>query len=165
MVPQHGAKLLQAGFQPAEPSPHGHRGLVLLHVGGQGAGAHVGLVAQNGVAHIVVVGNLDIVKENHIFQLRGVAHHAVGPHQGVAPDKGPGAHLGLRPDDAGPCNKVVGVNFGGFVDPHLFLGVVVLLLGEVLPQLPDKGADFWQSLPGIFHGLQQRRRRRVAQVI
>ena len=78
-----------------------HRGLVRLDVGCDRASAHVALVAQNGVAHVVVVGGLNFIEENGILQLCRVAYHAVGAHQSGAPDKGTVAYLGLRPDDAG----------------------------------------------------------------
>ena len=61
----------------------------------------MGLVAQNGVAYIVVVGRLHIVEKDDVFQLHGVAHHAARAHQRAAADKGAVAHLGVGADDAG----------------------------------------------------------------
>ena len=36
----------------------------------------MGLEAQYGVPHIVIVWHLHAVKDYHIFKLRGVSHHA-----------------------------------------------------------------------------------------
>jgi hypothetical protein len=33
------------------------------------------------------MGSLDAVEQDDVFKLGGVADHAVGPHQGVSPDK------------------------------------------------------------------------------
>ena len=95
----------------------------------------MGLVAQDGVAHVVVVGHLDVVEQDHVFQLRGVAHHAVVAHQGVAPDEGAGTHLGLVADDAGAADVGGGEDRGVPGDPDVLrdLGVIVFLRGEPAP--------------------------------
>ena len=45
-------------------------------------------VPQNGITDIIIVRYLNVIKQDDIFQLRGVAHHAVVAHQRAAPDKG-----------------------------------------------------------------------------
>ena len=47
MVAQHGTKFFQAGFQMAAVYVDLHQGFVGFYIGGDGAGAHVGFVAQN----------------------------------------------------------------------------------------------------------------------
>lgn len=127
-----------------------HRGLVRLDVGCDRASAHVALVAQNGVAHVVVVGGLNFIEENGILQLCRVAYHAVGAHQSGAPDKGTVAYLGLRPDDAG-CAQIGGRRYnGGLVDPDMLPGLAVLLRGELAAQGEDQLLDAIQGLPGVL---------------
>ena len=108
------------------------------------------LVAQDGVAHIVVVGGLDVVEEDNVFQLHRVAHHTVGSHQGGAPDKGTVAHLGFGADDAGGAQVGGGGHHGGFVDPDVLLGLAVLLRGELAAQGEDQILDAVQGLPGVL---------------
>ena len=148
-VTQDSAHLFPSGRHGGLPFHH-HQGLVGLHVGGDGAGAHMALVAQDGVAHIVIVGGLDVIKENDVLQLHRVAHHAVGAHQSRAPDKGAVTHLSLRPDDAG-CAQIGGRRYnGGLVDPDVLLGLAVLLRGELAAQGEDQLLDAVQGLPGIL---------------
>lgn len=127
-----------------------HRGLVRLDVGCNRAGAHVALVTQDGVAHVVVVGGLNFIKENGVLQLRRVAHHTVSAHQSGAPDKGAVAHLGLRPDDAGCAQIGSGRYNGGLVDPDMLPGLAVLLRGELAAQGENQLLDAVQGLPGVL---------------
>ncbi len=46
------------------------------------------LVAQNAVAHVVVMGHLHAVEKYDVFKLGGVAHHAVFTDERTAADKG-----------------------------------------------------------------------------
>ena len=125
----------------------------------------MGLKAQDGVPHIVIVGHLGLVEKDHIFQLGRVAHHAARPDQGLAPDKGAVAHLGLRADDAGAGDAGRRGYLGGPGDPDILRGVIILLGGQRAPQREDKTADARQGLPGVFHLLQQGGRLGVGQVI
>ena len=117
MVAQHGAHLLASRLHALAAAAHHHQRLVGLDVGGDAASAHVGLVAQNAVAHVIKVGNLHVVKKNCVFQLHGIAHHAVFAHQGGAADEGAVAHFGARADDAGRAQKGGGGDCGGLMYP------------------------------------------------
>ena len=90
-----------------------------------------------------------MVKENDIFQLHGVAHHAVGAHQSTAPDEGAVAHLGVGADDAGSAQIGRGENLGGFVNPDLRLPLLILLRIQVGAKGQDQLLDTLQCLPGI----------------
>lgn len=148
-IPQNGAHLSPSGGDIGLALYH-HRGLVRLDVGCDRAGTHVALVAQDGVAHVVVVWGLNFIEENGVLQLCRVAHHAVSAHQSGAPDKGAVAHLSLRPDDAG-CTQIGGRRYnGGLVDPDVLPGLVVLLRGELAAQGEDQILDAVQSLPGVL---------------
>ena len=148
-IAQNGAHLSPSGGNIGLTLYH-HRGLVRLDVGCDRAGAHVALVAQDGVAHIVVVGGLNFVEENGVLQLCRVAYHAVGAHQSGAPDKGTVAYLGLGSDDAG-CAQIGGRRYnGGLMDPDVLPGLAVLLRGELATQGEDQLLDTVQSLPGVL---------------
>lgn len=148
-IAQNGAHLSPSGGDIGLALYH-HRGLVRLDVGCDRAGAHVALVAQDGVAYVVVVGGLNFIEENGVLQLRRVAYHAVRAHQCGAPDKGTVAYLGLRPDDAG-CAQIGGRRYnGGLVDPDVLPGLAVLLWGELAAQVEDQLLDSVQGLPGVL---------------
>ena len=155
MVAQHGAELFQAGIHFFFLGAHGNWGFILLHVGGDGTCAHMGAIAQDGISHIVVVGHLHMVEEDDVFQFCRVSHHAVGPYQSVAPDKGSRAHLGVRPDDAGPADIAVGIQPGTLVNPHIGPALFILVFRQGSPQPGDKGTDLRQGLPGIGVFFQQ----------
>ena len=116
-VAQHGAELFQPRGNLLFAVFHHDQRLVGLDVGGDAASAHVGLVAQNAVAHVIKVGNLHVVKKNCVFQLHGIAHHAAFAYQSGAADEGAVAHFGARADDAGRAQKGGGGDCGGLMYP------------------------------------------------
>ena len=61
-ITHHGADLFAAGGHLLVAVVDDNELLVALDVGGDGARAHVGLVAKNGVAHVIIMGHLHIVK-------------------------------------------------------------------------------------------------------
>ena len=132
----------------------------------------MGLVAQNGIAHVIVVGYLHVIKQDDILQLRGVAHHAVVSHQCAAPDKGALAHLRPMANDAGA------VEIGGFehrgvlrhpdVLQNLAVpvgGMVILLLRQLLSDFQNQVGDPGQRFPRIGKPRQIVPGQRMAQVI
>ena len=132
----------------------------------------MGLIAKDRIPHIVVMRHLHIVEQNHIFQLRGIAHHAVIANQCAAPDKG--ALTNLRPvaDDAGA------VEIGGLEHrcvlghPDILQnvavpvgGVHILVLRKLLADLQNQVGDPGQRLPWIGELLQVISRQRMAQIV
>ena len=115
----------------------------------------MGLVAQHRVPHIIIVGGLHVVKEHHVLQLHGVAHHGVFAHDGAAPDEGAVAHLGPMVDDAGGAQVGRGKDFGVLGHPDPFIGLVILRRVQALAQLQDEGLDLIQHLPGVGLAFKQ----------
>ena len=156
-VAQHGAHLFTAGLHLLRAVLHHHQKLVALDIGGDGAGAHVGLIAKDRIPHIVVMRHLHIIKQNNIFKLRRVAHHAVVPHKCASPDESTGPNLRPVADNAGAGNIVIGIDHGVFgnIDP---LGrSIILLCRQAFAQLQNKVFDSVQHLVGVrFPGEQGR---------
>ena len=163
MVAQHGAHLLASRLHALAAAAHHHQRLVGLDVGRDGAGAHVGLVAQDAVAHIVVVGRLHTVEQDDVLQLHGVAHHAAVAHQGAASDKRAVAHLRTGADDTRRAQIGRGRHRGRSVHPHLRCPLLKLL-PQRRAQLPDQVADTGQRLPRVGEARQIRPRPGVGQV-
>ena len=162
-VAQHGAELFKTGFDTFFAVLHHHQSLVGLDIGGQAARAHVGAVAQNAVAHVVVVGDLDVVEENCVLQLHGVAHHAVGAHQRTAPDEGAVPDFRARADDAGGTQIGRGGHGGGFMDPDGGGNFPVAL--KLRAEGENQFLDPAQGLPGIFKPGEIFSRKGMGQVI
>ena len=93
------------------------------------------------------MGGLDVIEQDHVFQLHGVAHHAVCAHQSAAADEGAVAHLRFRPDDAGAAQIGRGSHGGGFMHPHLGGNFVVILQRGAEGE--DEILDARQRLPGV----------------
>ena len=77
----------------------------------------MGLVAEDGIADIVVMRGLDIVEEDNVLELAGVSHHGVFADNGTAADKGTVADFGTVVDDAGRTDPGRGKDFGILCDP------------------------------------------------
>ena len=63
------------------------------------------VVSQNGIAYIVIVRCLYVVKQNNVLQLYGVPYYAVCANQSGASDEGAVAYLGVGSDDTG-CAQI-----------------------------------------------------------
>ena len=66
-IAHHGPELPAARGDLLRAVLHHHQGFVALYVGGNGARAHVALVAHDGIAHIVEMGHLHAVEEDGVF--------------------------------------------------------------------------------------------------
>lgn len=53
----------------------------------------MGLISQNRVSHIIVVGNLNLIEENDVLKLCGIAHYGALSYQSASADKGAVADL------------------------------------------------------------------------
>ena len=58
------------------------------------------MAAQNRVPNVIVVGHLDPIKQDHIFQLHRIPHHSFFPHNRTSPDKCAVANLRVMVNDA-----------------------------------------------------------------
>jgi hypothetical protein len=108
----------------------------------------VGLVAQNAVAYIIIMRNLDVVEEDHILQFHRVTDHTVFSHQGAAPDEGTVADFRIGTDDAGGTQKCGGGDCCGLMYPDGGAD-----FGVIFSQTGTKGQNqilnSLQRLPGI----------------
>ena len=114
----------------------------------------MGLVAQDRISHVIIVGNLHFIEEDHVLKLRGIPHHNSLSHNGVAPDEGALAHLRVLADNGRPVDISGLKHGGGLGDPHILPHLVILFRRKGLSQLLDKGADLRKHLPGIGHPLK-----------
>ena len=124
--------------------------LVALHVAGHRARAHVRLVAQHGIADVVIMRGLHLVKEDTVFQLAGVANHRAIADEHIPADERAGAHLGFFTDDARAGDAGRRRNRRGFGDPHILSRVIVIVQIQPLTDGQHRFADFRECFPRIF---------------
>ena len=94
--------------------------LVALNIAGNAACARMRLIAEDRVADIVVMRDLDIVKQDDIFQFRRIADNTVLADKRRTADERGVPDLGARTDDAGSCDLCGRKDLGGLVDPDIF---------------------------------------------
>ena len=75
-VAKNGSHFAKAGRCILRPVMNHDIGAVGLNVGCNGAGAHVCMKAQNGIADIVVVRHLALIEQNNILKLAGISDNA-----------------------------------------------------------------------------------------
>jgi hypothetical protein len=80
VVAQHCAYLLDASLDLLVSVLYDHQGLVGFHVGSDGAGSHMAVIAEDGIAYVVIVRSLDVIKKNDVFELHGVSYNAVSAY-------------------------------------------------------------------------------------
>ena len=156
IVAEDGAYFAAAGLNVPLRVADGDIGLVALDIAGDGACAHMGLIAQNRVAHIVIVGGLHIVKEDDIFKLAGVAHNRLLANDCTAPDKSAVAYLSFMINDAGRANVCRGENAGILGNPNALIRIIKFLRIKSGAQLKDKALYIIQNFPGIGLALEER---------
>ena len=140
VVAEHCAELLDACFDVLGSVVNDDELLVGLYVRGDRTRAHVGEVAQNGVAYVVVVGSLNVVEENDVLELNGVADNAVRADESRASDESAVSYLCFGSDDAG-CAEVCGLkNLCGLVNPNALCSLLVVV-AEGGTELEDKVLD------------------------
>ena len=125
----------------------------------------MGFIAKDTVSHIVVMGHLHLIEENHVFQLCGIADHRSLSHDGAAPDKGTVAHLGFLIDDERAIQAGRGSHFRAFRNPDVSPPFLITVFRKAVSQLDDKILDLRQNLPGIFRPFKNSRRYGFPQVI
>ena len=124
----------------------------------------MGLVAEDGVADIVEMRRLDVIKQDNVFQLAGVADDGVLAHDRIAAHKGALAQLGAVVNDAGAGDIGTVKDLGIARDPDVLAALLVLLCRERRAELKNKISDLRQRLPRIGLARKQRGRNRLAQV-
>ena len=87
---------------------------VRFEVGTDGTSAHVRVVSKDGVAHVIIMGDLYGVQQDAVFEFWGIAEHTVFAGYDTAADIGAGTDFCAVTNDGG------GFNGGGFGDFHVF---------------------------------------------
>ena len=125
-----------------------HQLLVGLHVGGDGTGAHVAVIAEDRIADIVIVRGLDMIEQDHVLQFDTVPDDAVRTDQGRTADEGAVTDLPLRSDDAGRAEIRGREHLRRPVDPDV-LRYFLIVLSQRRTEGQNEFLDALQRFPGI----------------
>lgn len=166
-VAEDGAELPQPGADHAGVGADGDLALVEPEVGADHARPEVRAIAENRVAHVVVVRRLDAVEQQAVLELARIAQHAALPGDHVPADEGTRANVGAGPDPGGPEDRGIGGQLDRRMEPDLALQMDARRDGRLqgaefagLQRLPELLQPFpgWQI--GRKEGGETRQRRR-----
>ena len=114
------------------------KGLVAFDIARYRASAHVRLVAEHGIADVIIMRRLDIVEKYRVFYLGRVADDGVFANDGAASYECAVAHLGAVIDDAGAADVCRRKNRCILCDPYIFAALLKLILGQGIAKLDDE---------------------------
>ena len=98
----------------------------------------MGLVAEDGITDIVEMRRLDVVEQDHVFQLAGIADDGVFAHDGIAAHEGALAQLRAVVDDAGAGDIGAVKDLGIARDPDVFAALLILVRRERRAELKNE---------------------------
>jgi len=151
VVAEEGAKLAQAGVKGGAIFFDGDIAGEELDVGDFHAGANMGLMAENGVADVIVMGHLGAVEEEGVLEFAGVAHDAVVADEDVFTEVGVVADLAVFTNDGRAFDHGAGFDDGaGANEDARADGGAGKAGGRVLPgDAGEVGLDFFEGVPGV----------------
>ena len=155
IVTQHRAELAKTGLIVPFPILHDHVLPVGLHVGCDGAGAHVRLHAEDRVAHVIVMRNLDPVEQDNVLKLRRIPDGRALSDDRAAADESALADLRVLPDNAGAGDGGGRRDLRALCDPDVFALLLILFRIQRGTELFDEIRDKRKCLPWIGQSLKQ----------
>ena len=164
VVSEHCAELLASGLDGSSGDLYGNEGLVTLYVAGYRAGTHVGLKSEHGVAHIVIMRGLDIIKEYNVFEFNAVADNGVPAYDCAAANESAVADLGAVVDYAGRAQICGREYLSVLCYPYALAWVVVFIGAERGAELEDKILYAVEDLPWVCLAVEQLLRNRFVQI-
>ena len=93
---------------------------------------------------------LNVIKQDDIFQLRGVAYYGAIPYYGAASYECAVPDLSVFTDDNRPVEIRGRKNNGGLGRPNIFLDLLVFILRQRRAQGQNKFLNMRKSFPGIL---------------
>ena len=106
------------------------------------------VVAEDGIADVVVMRGLDMIEQDHVLQLDAVADNTVSTDECGASDESAMTHLSIRSDDAGSAEISRREDLRSLVDPDSGLYFFVVL-SQRRTQGKDQILDPLECFPRI----------------
>ena len=155
MVSKHGAEFLQSGLNLLFSVLHHYQFFIGFHIGTDRSRAHMGLVTENRVSHIIVMWNLYAVEKNHILKLSGISHHGALPHDCVPADKGAVTDFRVLSDNGRAVDIRGRSHTGGSGDPYVLSPALVFLRIKGFSQFFYESSNLRKDFPGISLSLKK----------
>ena len=124
-------------------------------------------MAEDGIAHVIKMRHLAVVKEQAVFQLARIADHTAIAHDHIGAHISAVADLAIPPDDSWALNVRAGLHHGSFSEKHLGPDHCLGRYGGVIGRLQFGGEVFGearQGLPSGRFGVKHRCVLRLAEV-
>lgn len=119
VIADDGTEFSQAGGQDVRVGPDGDFEAVQPHVGKDHASGQMRLVAEDGVAHIVVMRHLAAVEDDAVLELTRVSEHAAVADDDVLADVAAGAELAVPPDPGRAFDHHARLQRGALINEHI----------------------------------------------
>lgn len=116
VVADDGAKFFQAGGDAFVAGGDEDFAAIKAHVGKDDAGAEVGLVAEDGIAHVVEVRDFAVVEEDAVLKFAGIAEDAVVTDDHVFANVAAAANLAVFADPGRSLDDSAWFHDGAFTD-------------------------------------------------
>jgi hypothetical protein len=148
VIADDGAELSQAGGNALFPCGDHDFAAIETDIGKDDAGAKMGLVAEDGVAHIIEVRDFAVIEQNAVLELAGIPEYAAIAHDYIFPYVAAAADLAVFANPRRPFNHGSRFHDGALTDKdviaHRRLGVHLTMQGGMQVSLEvfcDAGED------------------------
>ena len=111
-------------------------------------------VSKNRITYIIIVRNLNFIKEDHILKLCGISYNSSFSYDRISTDKCTMTDFCILPNDRRSINKCSWCYFCTLCDPHIFSTLLILIFTQRLSQLQNKAADLRKYFPWISHSFK-----------
>ena len=122
-------------------------------------------ISEYGISHIVVMGNLYVIKEYYIFKLCRIAHNTVITYKRRTSYERTRADFGIVSYYARSSYVIVRISLCIFGDPDILLGMIIFIFRKCCPDLKNQFLDTVKGFPWICKAFEIISRCRMRQVI
>ena len=115
----------------------------------------MGLISQHSISNIIIMRNLNLVKQHCILKLCGISHNCALTNDSLAADKCTVAHLGVSANDSRSGDTCSRRNCSGSCDPYIFALLLIFRRIQCFSQLNNEISDLRKNLPRIGFSLKK----------
>ena len=82
IITEHGSEFFDARFHLFCSVMYHNQGFVTFYVRSNASGAHMAVITQDAVSHVIVMRGLDMIEQDYVFKLYGISHYTIGAYKG-----------------------------------------------------------------------------------
>ena len=153
-VSEHGSEFLKTCLDPFVSGFYYDEFFVGFDIGCDGSGPHVGFVAEDGIAHVIIVRHLYFVEQDDVLKFCRVTYDCAFADDRISADECALADFCVLSDDRRSVD-VGCLEYGcGFGDPYVFADLIVFICRKGLSEFFDEAADLWKDFPWVGGSLE-----------